>query len=113
MARQRRSRRRRGDSIDDLQEWQNHQYDPGYLANLGRLRLFSAGRPSAARYLLIGLGTLLASILVLPLLEAAGIAFPLATLIVGIALLTVLVLMLRHALLAQKQRARHRTIRRR
>jgi Flp pilus assembly protein TadB len=113
MARQRRPRRHRTDPIRDLQEWQNHQYDPGYLANLSRLRLFSGGRRSAARYLLAGLAAILASILVLPVLVSAGIAVPLAALIVGIALLIILVVTLMRARRAQERRSRHGTGRRR
>jgi Flp pilus assembly protein TadB len=107
MTRQRRRRKHRGDSIHDLEEWQNHQYDPGYLSNLGRLRLFS-GSHSTARYLLPILGTLLAAILVVPLLEWAGLNSPLVLLLVGLALLTLLVVMLTQPLRALERRSRRR-----
>ena len=74
---------------------------------------FSGGRPSAARYLLPMLAAILVSILVLPALESAGIAFPLATLIVGIMLITALVVTLMHALRAQERQSKHHTGRRR
>ncbi len=107
MAKQRRPRSRRDDPISDLQEWQNHQYDPGYLANLSRLRLFGGRRRSAARYLLAGLGAILASIVIVPALVSAGITFPLAALIVGIALLIILVVTLMRARRAHERRSRH------
>jgi hypothetical protein len=106
MTRQRRRRKYSGNSIHDLQEWQDHQYDPGYLSNLGRLRLFSGGR-STTRYLLPILATFLAAILVLPVLEWAGLAAPLI-LLVGLALLTLLVVTLTQPLRASARRSRHR-----
>src|ERR1044071_3710725 len=94
MSRQRRPRRHRGDPVRDLQEWQNHQYDPGYLGNLGRLRLFAGGRRSAAGYLLTSLGAILALTLVLFGLVSAGLTLNIAALIVGIGLLALLVVTL-------------------
>ena len=55
MTKQRRPRNDRSDPIRDLQEWQNHQYDPGYWSNLGRLR---GGYPGAGRMLLISVGVI-------------------------------------------------------
>ena len=107
MTRQRQRRRHSGNSIHDLQEWQDHQYDPCYLSNLVRLRLFSGGR-STTRYLLPILGTFLAAILVLPVLEWAGLASPLILLLVGLALLTLPVVTLTQPLRASARRSRHR-----
>jgi len=42
MSRSKLSRHANDDAIRNLQAWQDHQYDPGYRANLGRLGLFSA-----------------------------------------------------------------------
>jgi Flp pilus assembly protein TadB len=94
MARQRRPRRHRGDPVRDLHEWQSHQYDPGYLGNLGRLRLFSGRRRSAASYLPIILGGMLALTLILFGLVSAGLALNVAALVVGVALVALLVVML-------------------
>lgn len=41
MSRSKRIRHANDDAIRNLQAWQDHQYDPGYRANLGRLGLFS------------------------------------------------------------------------
>ena len=41
MPRSKQSRHTNDDAIRNLQAWQDHQYDPGYRANLGRLGLFS------------------------------------------------------------------------
>jgi Flp pilus assembly protein TadB len=112
MARQRRPRRQRGDPIRDLQEWQNHQYDPGYLSNLGRLRVFAGGRTSAARFLLTRLGAILALMLVFVGLVSVGISFPIATIIVGIAMAVMLVVTLVQVLQTQEHRSRHHTRRR-
>jgi Flp pilus assembly protein TadB len=95
MSRQHRPRRHRGDPVRDLQEWQNHQYDPGYVGNLGRLRLFSGGRRSSARYLLTSLAAIVAATLVLFGLVSAGLALNIAALVVGIALLAVLIVRLK------------------
>src|SRR5690242_14290586 len=46
MSRNKRSRHTNDDPIRNLQDWQDHQYDPGYRANLGRLGLFSRSRHS-------------------------------------------------------------------
>jgi Flp pilus assembly protein TadB len=113
MARQRRPRRHRDDPIGDLQEWQNHQYDPGYLSNLGRLRLFSGGRTSAARLLLTRLGAILVLMLVFIILVSLGISFPIATIIVGIAMAVLLVVTLVQVLQTQELRSRQHTRRRR
>ena len=113
MARQRRLRRHRDDPIGDLQEWQNHQYDPGYLSNLGRLRVFSGGRTSAARFLLTRLGAILALMLVFVVLVSVGISFPIATIIVGIAMTVMLVVTLVQVLQTHEHRSRHHTRRRR
>jgi Flp pilus assembly protein TadB len=90
MSRHRRPRRNRSDSIRNLENWQNHQYDPGYLSNLGRLRLFSGGYRTPARYLLTSLGAVLALVMVVFVLVSVGLAFPIAALIVGGALFAVL-----------------------
>src|SRR5215468_3779150 len=53
MSRRKRARHPHDDAIRNLQEWQDHQYDPGYRGNLSRLGLFSGsghGRP-AGRYI--------------------------------------------------------------
>ena len=96
-------------TIRDLADWQNHQYDPGYLSNLGRLRLLSGGRRGAARYLLPILGTFLVAILVLPALAWAGLASPLVLLLVGLALVALLVVALAQPLRAPGRRSGHRT----
>jgi Flp pilus assembly protein TadB len=106
MSKQHRPRRHRGDPVGDLQEWQNHQYDPGYVSNLGRLRLFSGGRRSPARYLLTSLGAILALTLVMFGLVSAGFALNIAALIVGIALLAVLVMTLERASSRRTRRGR-------
>jgi Flp pilus assembly protein TadB len=109
MARQRRPRRHRDDPIGDLQQWQNHQYDPGYLSNLGRLRVFSGGRTSAARLLLTRLGAILALMLVFVVLVSVGISVPIATIIVGLAMAVVLVVTLVQVLQTQEHHSRHHT----
>jgi hypothetical protein len=49
MSRSKRSRHANDDAIRNLQAWQDHQYDPGYRSNLGRLGLFSrTGRSRSA-----------------------------------------------------------------
>ena len=113
MAKQRRPRRQRGDHIRDLQEWQNHQYDPGYLSNLGRLRLFSGGRPSPARLLLTRLGAILALVLVYVALVSVGIPFLIATIFVGVVMTIILVVTLVQLRPRQERRSRHRIHRRR
>jgi Flp pilus assembly protein TadB len=113
MAQQQRPRRQRGDAIRDLQEWQNHQYDPGYLSNLGRLRLFSGGHPSAARLLLTRLGAILALVLVYIAFVSVGMPFLIATILVGIAMTMILVVTLVQLQPRQEHRSRHHTRRRR
>ena len=75
MSRRKHARRIDDDAIRDLQEWQDHQYDPGYRANLGRLRLFSGtgnGRP-AGRYIVYAVAAELALMLLLSFLEGVGV----------------------------------------
>jgi Flp pilus assembly protein TadB len=88
MAKRRRRRKSQDDPIRDFQEWQNHQYDPGYIFKLTQLRLFSGGNRHIARYLLIFLGMFSLVILVLPMLSSAG-ETQLVLLIGGIVLITV------------------------
>jgi Flp pilus assembly protein TadB len=97
MGKRRRRRRLQDDPIRDFQEWQNHQYDPGYTFKLTRLRLFSGSNRHIARYLLMFLGMFSLVILVLPVLSSAG-ETQLVLLIGGIVLITVvLVISLRRA----------------
>lgn len=106
MARQRRSRKHRGDPIGDLQEWQNHQYDPGYWSNLGRLRLFSGGRQGPARLLLTRFAATIALMLIWVILVSAGIQIFVATVIVGGAGTALLVVTLVQLLGHQERRSR-------
>jgi hypothetical protein len=93
----------------DFQEWQNHQYDPGYTFKLTRLRLFSGSNRHIARYLLIFLGMFSLVILVLPVLSSVGVISPLALLIGGIVLITVVLLIsLRWAQGRRSRRRRER-----
>ncbi len=112
MARQRRSRSKHGDPIGDLQEWQQHQYDPGYLANLGRLRLFSAGRSSAARLLLTRLGAIMALVLIWVVLVSTGMSVAIASVIVGLLMFGVLIVTLIQVLQIQEHRSRRQQRRR-
>ena len=97
MARSKQSRRVNDDAIGDLQAWQDHQYDPGYRANLGRLGLFSrtrrghsAGRviayALAAEFLLTS-GFALATSVGVPG-RAAGLGFVGASVVVLIVMLS-------------------------
>ena len=63
------------DAIRNLQEWQDHQYDPGYRANMGRLGLFSGsgrGRP-VGRYIAYAFAAEFALLLLMSFLEGAGV----------------------------------------
>jgi Flp pilus assembly protein TadB len=109
MAKRRRRRRLQDDPIRDFQEWQNHQYDPGYTFKLTRLRLFSGSNRHIARYLLIFLGMLSLVILVLPALSSAG-GTQLVLLIGGIVLITVVLLInAARSRRAQERRSGRRT----
>src|SRR5262249_10065506 len=104
-----RRRRHQGDPIHDFQEWQNHQYDPGYMFKLTRLRLFTGGRGSSARYPLIFLGMFSLVILVLSLFRWDGHIAPLVILIGGIMLITVVLLInLTRLRRTQERRSRRR-----
>jgi hypothetical protein len=96
MARSKQSRHVNDDAIRNLQAWQDHQYDPGYRANLGRLGLFSrtgrshsAGRviayALAAEFLLI-VGFALATSVGVPG-RTAGLVFVGASVVVLIVML--------------------------
>jgi hypothetical protein len=96
MSRSKRSRHTNDDAISNLQAWQDHQYDPGYRANLGRLGLFSRtgrGRPAgrviayalAAQFLLT-IGFALATSVGVPG-RAAGLVFVCASVVVLIVML--------------------------
>jgi hypothetical protein len=91
MANKRRTRHRGADDpIGDLREWQNHQYDPGYRSNLGRLRLFSGGRRTKARALLTGFGGLIALLLLFIVLTQAGMPYTAASALIGLAMIALL-----------------------
>ena len=95
MSRRKRTSHKRDDSIGDLQAWQDHQYDPGYLPNMGRLRLFSGrGRRNRASHVLRGLGALFALMLIFIGLVQVGIPYAIASILFVIALLAVLVVTL-------------------
>jgi hypothetical protein len=91
MSRSKRSRYANDDAIRNLQAWQDHQYDPGYRANLGRLGLFSrtgrsrsTGRSIAyamAAEFLLTIGFSLATSVGVPG-GAAGLVFVCATIAV-------------------------------
>jgi hypothetical protein len=97
MSRSKRSRHANDDPIRDLQAWQDHQYDPGYRANLGRLGLFSrtgrsrsAGRAIAyalAAEFLLTIGFALATSVGVPG-RAAGWVFVCASVVVLIVTLS-------------------------
>jgi hypothetical protein len=66
------------DAIRNLQEWQDHQYDPGYRANLGRLGLFSGnrhGRP-VGRFIVYGLVAEGVLMLLMTFLGSVGVGGP-------------------------------------
>jgi hypothetical protein len=97
MSRSKRSRQANDDAIRNLQAWQDHQYDPGYRSNLGRLGLFSrtgrshsAGRSIAfalAAEFLLTIGFALATSVGVPGL-AAGLVFVGASVVVLIVTLS-------------------------
>ncbi|NTU81394.1 MAG: hypothetical protein HGA45_18780 [Chloroflexales bacterium] len=107
MAKQRQRRRKRDDPIGDLQAWQNHQYEPGYLGNLGRLRLFSTGRSSISGLLLSRLGAIIALLLVGIMLVSANISMAIATVLVGLLMMMVVIVTLVQVLQMQARRSRH------
>ena len=96
MSRSKRSRHANDDAIRNLQAWQDHQYDPGYRANLGRLGLFSRagrGRPAGraiayalAAQLLLTIGFALATSVGVSG-RAAGLVFVCASVVVLIVML--------------------------
>jgi hypothetical protein len=96
MSKRKRSKRPNDDAIRNLQAWQDHQYDPGYRANLGRLGLFSGnrrGRP-VGRFIAYALLAECALIVVFSLLTSAGVRGPIATIIFLCAVVAVLLVML-------------------
>ena len=75
MSKRKHSRHANDDAIRNLQEWQDHQYDPGYRANMGRLGLFSGagrGRP-VGRYIAYALAAEFALILMMSFLDRMGV----------------------------------------
>ena len=101
--------------IADLQEWQAHQYDPGYRSNLTRLRLFAGdGRAqSGGVYIARALVAMFVLTIVFSLVPSLGVpklivaaAFLLAT----IAVIAVTVARLQQA---REHQSRHRGNRRR
>jgi hypothetical protein len=75
MSKRKRPSRRDDDAIHNLQDWQDHQYDPGYRANLGRLGLFSGsrrGRP-VGRFIAYAIAAECALLLLLSFVERIGV----------------------------------------
>jgi hypothetical protein len=96
MSRRKHARHTNDDAIRDLQAWQDHQYDPGYRANLGRLRLFSGnghGRP-AGRYLAYALAAEFVLMIVFSLAVSVGVPGRVAGLAFVCATVAVLIVML-------------------
>ena len=75
MARRKHAHHINDDAIRNLQEWQDHQYDPGYRANLGRLGLFSSAgrRRPVGRYIAYAFAAEFALLLMLAFLERMGV----------------------------------------
>lgn len=114
MAKRRRAQARRRDELGDLQEWQNHQYDPGYWGKLGRLGWLSGGRRSPALMLLVVLiGAVLAAPLLLWLASGSGVSGRLAPILVAALLVGGALLAANLALRARRAQPRQRHGRRR
>ena len=111
MSRSKRSRHANDDAIGNLQAWQDHQYDPGYRANLGRLGLFSrAGRGhSAGRVIAYALAAEFLLTIGFALATSVGVPGLAAGLVFVCASAGVLIIMLSH--LAGKPSRRKRRAR--
>src|SRR4051812_4603586 len=96
MSRSKRSRHANDDAVRNLQAWQDHQYDPGYRANLGRLGLFSrTGRSrSSGRTIAYALAAEFLVTIVFALATSVGVPGQAAGLVFVCASLAVLIVML-------------------
>jgi hypothetical protein len=110
MAKRKRPARRNDDAIHNLQEWQDHQYDPGYRANLGRLGLFSGsrrGRP-VGRFIVYALVAECALMFLLSFLGGMGVGGAWLVLVFLCAMVAVLIFMITK-LIRLPGRSRRRT----
>jgi hypothetical protein len=98
MSRSKRARHANDDAIRNLQAWQDHQYDPGYRANLGRLRLFSrAGRNSSSgRTIAYALAAEFLLMIVFALATSVGVPVQATGLVFACASVAVLIVTISH-----------------
>ena len=115
MSKKKRPRHSYDDPIADLQEWQTHQYDPGYRSNLSRLRLFAGGGSARSRavYIARAIAAMFVLTIVFSLVPSLGVPTLIAAAAFLMATIAVMAVTVAQLQQAREHQSRHRGSRRR